>query len=156
MFCAGWAKGLQVGSGLSGVGGLMLCTVEFDKVKLSAIAAFCAVVAGIGISIYAFVTSATPYVTAREAASQPGTDVHVAGKILHETARLDARTATLEFVLEDDEGTKMPVVYASGKPGNFDSAPKASVLGAYRDGKFVAREIRTQCPSKYESDQASK
>ncbi len=119
--------------------------------KPGAIIAATAAVAGIGVSIFAFVAGATPYVSAKEAQSTPGRNVHVAGEILHQTARLDLRTGHFYFELADDHGTRLPVEYHNGKPGNFDSAPKASVIGAYDDGRFVATQIKTQCPSKYES-----
>ncbi|KAA0224887.1 MAG: hypothetical protein AKCLJLPJ_01178 [Fimbriimonadales bacterium] len=124
--------------------------------KPGPIIAAAVIVVGITLSVYAFVTSATPYVSATEAAAQPGKVVHVAGEIDHASARLDLRTNRFEFVLVDEFGERMPVVCETGKPANFDGAPKASVEGAYRDGKFRATGVKTQCPSKYESAEASK
>ena len=59
---------------------------------------------------------------------------------------------TLQFDLLDDAGERMTVIYKGMKPGNFDSAPKASVSGSYKDGKFYAEAVMTQCPSKYDSE----
>jgi cytochrome c-type biogenesis protein CcmE len=120
-------------------------------VKASAIVAAAAILGGIGISMYAFVAGATPYVGAKEALSRPNEQVHVAGTILHESVALDVKTGTLTFTLRDDYGVDIPVTYKGGKPGNFDAAPKASVLGTAVGTRFEAREIRTQCPSKYET-----
>jgi cytochrome c-type biogenesis protein CcmE len=120
-------------------------------VKPAAIVAAIAAAGGIAISIYAFVAGATPYVAANKVVENPGRKFHVAGEILHETARLDLRSGAFFFDIRDDEGTNLPIEYAKGKPGNFDSAPKVSVLGAYENGRFVATEVKTQCPSKYES-----
>ncbi len=118
--------------------------------KIGAVLAITLAVGGIGLGIYAFVSNASPYVSAKEAAARPGTQVHVAGKILHETARGNA--GALQFDLLDDAGERMTVVYKGMKPGNFDSAPKASVSGSYKQGKFYADAVMTQCPSKYDSE----
>lgn len=119
--------------------------------KPGAVLAAIAAMAGIGISIFAFVAGATPYVTVEEAKADPGRSVHIAGEILHDTARLDIKTGLFVFDIKDDDGSLLTVEYPKGKPGNFDSAPKASVLGAYEGGRFIATQIKTQCPSKYES-----
>ena len=118
--------------------------------KIGAVLAVILALGGIGLGIYAFVANASPYVSAKEAAAKPGMPVHVAGKILHETARGGA--GTLQFDLLDDAGERMTVVYNGMKPGNFDSAPKASVSGSYKNGKFYADAVMTQCPSKYDSE----
>lgn len=122
--------------------------------KPAAIVATIAAAVGIAISIYAFVAGATPYVPAQTAVENPGRKFHVAGEILHETARLDLRSGVFSFRIKDDDGTELAIEYSKGKPGNFDSAPKVSVLGAYENGRFVATEVKTQCPSKYESSAA--
>ena len=122
--------------------------------KLGAIIAVVLAAAGIGLSIYAFVVNANPYVSAKDAAERPGVPVHVAGKIIHQTVRNDLRAGVLHFEIEDDVGDLLPVVFHGPKPGNFDSAPTASVSGVYKDGAFHADAIQTQCPSKYESDEA--
>lgn len=119
--------------------------------KPAAIVAAIAAVGGIVISIYAFVAGATPYVSAKTVIENPGRKFHVAGEILHETARLDLRSGVFSFLIRDDEGTDLAIEYSKGKPGNFDSAPKVSALGVYENGRFVATEVKTQCPSKYES-----
>jgi cytochrome c-type biogenesis protein CcmE len=120
------------------------------KVKPILIIAPLLVIAGIGASIYSFIASATPYVSAKEAASMPETPVHIAGDILHNTASLNPATSEFRFSIRDAEGTILEVINPKGKPGNFDGAPTASVAGVYRDGVFHATEIKTQCPSKYE------
>ncbi|MCH8274313.1 MAG: cytochrome c maturation protein CcmE [Armatimonadetes bacterium] len=119
--------------------------------KTGAIIAVLAAGAGIGLSIYAFMAGATPYVTAREAEARAGSRVHVAGEIDHDSVAFDLDTGVLEFELVDEEGVRMPVVFEGVKPGNFDSAPTASVAGEFVDGRFHATDIKTQCPSKYES-----
>jgi cytochrome c-type biogenesis protein CcmE len=121
-------------------------------VKLGAIIAFMVALTGVAIAIFAFVATATPYVSAKEAQTNPGLRVHVAGSIDHATVRNDVQGQKLYFDLIDDQGTKMSVVYLGVKPSNFDSAPKATVAGTYKEGAFYAKELRTQCPSKYETE----
>lgn len=120
--------------------------------KLGAIIAFMVALTGVAIAIFAFVATASPYVSAKEAQAVPGQHVHVAGNIDHSTARNDVQTQKLYFDLIDDQGERMSVVYLGAKPPNFDSAPKATVAGTYKEGAFYAKELRTQCPSKYEAE----
>lgn len=120
--------------------------------KIGAVLACVAALGGIGLSVFAFISSSTPYVTVKEALAQPGTSVHVAGNIDHPSSKLDLKSNTFSFVLVDDVGDRLPVTFSKGKPGNFDNAPRASVSGTVSNGLFVATEIKTQCPSKYESE----
>ncbi|MEO7454344.1 MAG: cytochrome c maturation protein CcmE, partial [Fimbriimonadales bacterium] len=53
------------------------------------------------------------------------------------------------FTLIDEGRNGLPVVYNGMKPGNFESAPSASVEGEVVEGKFIAARVSTQCPSKY-------
>lgn len=119
--------------------------------KIGVVATLLLSVVGIGFAIYAFIANSSPYVTAKEALARPGTDVHIAGRILHDTAKYDIKRATLSFTLKDDTGHPIDIVFQGAMPGNFDAAPKASVAGAVKSGKFHAHAIKTQCPSKYEA-----
>lgn len=120
-------------------------------------AAFTAVVVigAITIGAYAFFASASPYVTAKQARSQPGVSCNVAGNLLHETVRSDLGAGEMRFAIKDADGDVLPVVYKGSKPGNFDSAPRVSVLGVYRGNAFEAERILVKCPSKYESKDKS-
>jgi cytochrome c-type biogenesis protein CcmE len=118
-------------------------------VKPGAIIAALLAIGGLGLGVYAFMVNASPYVTAKEALSQPGQRVHVAGDIDHASAR--SLGGKFSFTLIDEAGDKLDVVYNGMKPGNFESAPSASVEGEVIEGEFVASRVSTQCPSKYES-----
>ncbi|GIV02175.1 MAG: hypothetical protein D6724_09910 [Armatimonadetes bacterium] len=106
---------------------------------------------GIGMTLYAFLSSSSPYVSAKEAAQHPGMRVHVAGEIDHSSVQTSLDAGAFEFVLIDEHGDRLRVRYGKAKPGNFDMAPKASVSGYYENGVFLADDIKTQCPSKYEA-----
>ena len=121
--------------------------------KPGAILAALFAVAGIGLGVYAFMVNASPYVTAKEAMATPGERVHVAGEIVHSSAKTGQ--GTFSFTLIDDNGDELPIVYHGMKPGNFESAPTASVEGQMQDGKFVATRVSTQCPSKYEAGETN-
>lgn len=85
-------------------------------------------------------------------AKQSGKIVQIIGKPSTEvSADYDAKTNTLRFVLVDEQNNSEEVIYYGAKPNNFDIAPMVVIKGRYSDGKFVASEILTKCPSKYES-----
>lgn len=123
--------------------------------KPGAVIAVLIAIAGLGLGVYAFIANASPYVSAKEAARMAGSVVHVAGKIDHASSKASIQDQIFTFNLIDDNGDALPVTYKGMKPGDFDSAPTASVEGSFKDGTFVARKITTQCPSKYETDQKS-
>ena len=56
----------------------------------------------------------------------------------------------LTFALIDEKNNTEQVIYNGSKPNNFDIAPMVVVKGRYENGKFMASEILTKCPSKYE------
>jgi cytochrome c-type biogenesis protein CcmE len=122
-------------------------------VKPGAILAAVLAVGGVGLGVYAFMANASPYVTAKEAMATPGERVHVAGDIVHSSAK--TTQGTFSFTLVDENGDELPVVYHGMKPGNFEAAPTASVEGQMVDGEFVASRVSTQCPSKYESGETN-
>ena len=121
--------------------------------KPGAILASVFAVAGVGLGVYAFMVNASPYVTAQEALATPGQRVHVAGDIDHASAKIAG--GTFSFTLVDEHGDALPVVYHGMKPGNFESAPTASVEGQVEDGLFIAARVSTQCPSKYEAGETN-
>jgi cytochrome c-type biogenesis protein CcmE len=67
-------------------------------------------------------------------------------------SKFDPATSTFEFLMKDDYGTEMKVIYSGAKPNNFDLAEAIVVKGVAKDGAFHAKEILTKCPSKYEAN----
>jgi len=97
-----------------------------------------------------FKNSLAPYVTFAEA-REAGRTVQVAGFPVHSDADFDAAAGGFRFVMHDEFGEKMDVLYRGGKPGNFDQAQSVVVVGNY-DGKVMeAKQILVKCPSKYEA-----
>ncbi len=63
----------------------------------------------------------------------------------------DTETNTFTFVMQDDNANKSKVVFNGAKPNNFDIAPMVVIKGQFEEGIFMASEILTKCPSKYEA-----
>lgn len=77
--------------------------------------------------------------------------VQIIGKIDKQNAvnyKVDANLLT--FTLIDELNTSEFVTFNGPKPNNFDLAPMLVIKGRYESDKFVAKEIMTKCPSKYE------
>jgi len=55
------------------------------------------------------------------------------------------------FYMKDKDSTEMKVIYDGAKPNNFEVAEGVVVKGKVKDDVFVASEILTKCPSKYEA-----
>ncbi len=64
----------------------------------------------------------------------------------------DAAKGEFSFVMKDDKGTVMQVVFDGSRPNNFELAPSLVVKGRVEGDRFHASEILTKCPSKYETN----
>ncbi len=107
------------------------------------------VLAAIVLGALAFVNTLTPYVSIAEARTS-GRTVQVHG-FLKETLGYDAE-GRFRFVLVDEKGDEMIVVYGQAKPANFEQATGFVVIGRYEAeaGIFRADQILVKCPSKYQ------
>jgi cytochrome c-type biogenesis protein CcmE len=97
----------------------------------------------------AFKQSLTPYVGFVEAKSS-GDKVQVAGSLVPDSTEYLDETHQIRFVLIDEEGENLPVIYGGVTPGNFEEATQIVVVGRYQDGAFKAESLLTKCPSKYQ------
>lgn len=64
--------------------------------------------------------------------------------------QIDKVNKTFSFYMVDTKGNEMKVVYNGTIPNNFESAASVVVTGKYIEGYFLAKDILTKCPSKYE------
>ena len=95
--------------------------------------------------------ASTPYVTkVADIQSFGNRAIQFKGSILHEKTDYESATHDLRFTLKDDLGKTLDVSYDGPKPGNFDTADCAVVLGVYKNGKFRAEQLSLKCPSKYQ------
>lgn len=65
--------------------------------------------------------------------------------------KFDGNSNTFVFHMKDDSNTEMKVIYEGAKPNNFEVAEAIVVKGKIKDGNFLASDILTKCPSKYEA-----
>jgi cytochrome c-type biogenesis protein CcmE len=107
------------------------------------------VVGAIVLGALAFFSTLTPYVSVAEA-RRSGGSVQVRG-YLQESQGYDA-DGHYRFVLVDDKGDTMTVVYEQPLPANFDQVKSFVVGGRYdpATGFFRADKILVKCPSKYQ------
>jgi len=116
-----------------------------------AIASIVVAVLAMGTLMAVFVRNASPYVTVAEAKSQTGNGLHVAGQIVSGSLSTDLLHNQIRFVLKDDAGQSLPVVYTGAPVSNLGSATKVVAIGAMKGDKFMSDQLLVKCPSKYEA-----
>ncbi len=62
----------------------------------------------------------------------------------------DSQQNVFRFAMKDDNSNVVNVVYSGSKPNNFELAESVVVKGKMENDVFVASDILTKCPSKYE------
>lgn len=104
--------------------------------------------AAVALGAVSFANSLTPYVSIAEARNS-GRSVQVHG-YLKEDLGYDA-SGTYRFVLTDDQGDEMLVVYRGTRPTNLQQASGLVAIGRYdpETDSFQARKLLVKCPSKY-------
>jgi cytochrome c-type biogenesis protein CcmE len=75
--------------------------------------------------------------------------VRVAGVLIGDTVKWDARQLRLDFVITDGR-EQLPVSYSGARPDMFRDGAETVVEGAYSNGLFRATNLLLKCPSKYE------
>lgn len=103
-------------------------------------------------SIYLLSQSQIQYTTINDARTT-GKKVQIKGRwIEQESASYDPVNNTFRFILEDENGSRIAVVYSGSKPNNMEMAESIVVRGRVEDNTFYAIDILTKCPSKYEGN----
>lgn len=107
------------------------------------------IVAAVVLGALAFANTLTPYVSISEARTATGS-VQVHG-YLQEVQGYD-EAGRFRFVLVDDAGEEMTVVYDRPQPANFEQATGFVVIGRYdtTEELFRANRILVKCPSRYQ------
>jgi cytochrome c-type biogenesis protein CcmE len=120
--------------------------------KLGAILAI--VLSGVGLTVVvtAFLTNASPYVSASEAKSMRGNNLHVPGDLLKETVKVSAASQQVRFKMRGDDGNILDVVYNGIPPANMGTATRLVAVGGMKNGVFEAENLLLKCPSKYEGE----
>jgi len=102
--------------------------------------------------LVAFATQASPYVTIAQAMKLKDTQLHLAGDVVKDTIRNDARKHTLVFQLKDENGQIITVRHTGEVPAELDQVQKVVAIGGIQNGDFVSSKLLVKCPSKYEAD----
>jgi cytochrome c-type biogenesis protein CcmE len=106
----------------------------------------------IAIGIMALNNSKIEYGTL-SAARESGRKMQVKGVwVKDKGAEYDSHANTFAFTMKDEKGDIVPVMYNGARPNNFDIAESIVVKGKYQGNTFMASEILTKCPSKYEGN----
>lgn len=117
------------------------------------------VLAGVGIAtVVSMYGNTTQYVVFPDAKSiaieNPGKEVHVVCKLNKSKPIIyDAQKNAnhLEFYGMDSLNNESRVVFTKPKPAQFEQLEKMVLIGHYeKEGYFLANEILSKCPSKYE------
>lgn len=104
------------------------------------------------IGSLSFLNSSVEYATLGKA-KESGKKVQVTGKWVKDMdTYYDTEANTFTFFIEDEEKHVAKVVLKGPKPNNFDIATSVVVKGKYEEGHFLASEVLTKCPSKYEGN----
>jgi cytochrome c-type biogenesis protein CcmE len=107
------------------------------------------VVAFLAYGATSFKSNLTPYVSFAEAMQKPA-KVQVAGSLVPDSTTYVEESENLSFGIEDEDGTRMKVLYDGVKPGNFEEATQIVAVGSYHDDAFYAEQLLVKCPSKYQ------
>ena len=101
----------------------------------------------------AFNDTLTPYVSFDEARARAGTNVQVTGDLTAERTYWysDDQLRTFHFIMvEQETGDSLYVAFDGVKPSTFDEAVGIVAIGSYDGSHFMAKQVLTKCPSKYE------
>jgi cytochrome c-type biogenesis protein CcmE len=121
-----------------------------NKKKGAVVTGVIAVLAMAGVTA-AFVTSASPYVTIKEAQHISGDSLHLAGAVDLPSLRDDRVHNKLQFVLADKNGDRIPVIYTGEPLGDLRDAKQVVAIGHVVNGVFVSEKMLVKCPTKYKS-----
>ncbi len=106
----------------------------------------------IALAIYSFDASKIEY-SDFATAKQNGKTVQIIGAwVKDQPCNYDTDKNIFRFYLRDEKDGMSEVVYQGSKPNNFDIAPMVVVKGKFDTDRFVASEVLTKCPSKYDAE----
>jgi cytochrome c-type biogenesis protein CcmE len=115
----------------------------------------------IAIAIAAIVASygdSSSFRSFGEAAENPDREFHVKTILVKEkeisfNPKVDPEKFT--FYAKDMNGIERKVICMKEKPFDFERSEEVVVIGKVKgDGEFIATQIQTKCPSKYENEVA--
>jgi cytochrome c-type biogenesis protein CcmE len=103
------------------------------------------------IAVFSLMNTDVEYADFSKAKEKSGRKVQVKGQWTREKgSTYDSGKNEFLFFMKDEKGDEKEVVFKGIKPNNFEIASHIIATGKYENDKFIASEILTKCPSKYE------
>jgi cytochrome c-type biogenesis protein CcmE len=127
--------------------------MEGEVTRTSIISLSIAALAAGGM-VFAFLQNASPYVSAAEAKTMKGDNLHVVGDIDKATVDLNIRQGQTRFAITDEKGDRLSILYTGAPISNMGSATRIVVVGGMDGSVFHAHKVLVKCPSKYEGEAA--
>lgn len=116
------------------------------KYRIICLAVICGFIA---YSVFAFQSAVTPYVTFAQAKAVKSA-VQVKGTLASAAITAAEEGKVTQFLLRDDAGEEVPVIYRGVKPEGLEQASSIVAIGKYDKGQFQADKLLVKCPSKYQ------
>ena len=103
-------------------------------------------------AIFTTLNNTSTYADFTEAATDPGSEFHVVGKLNKEKEavyepKVDANLFT--FYMIDNKGVECKVILHKNKPQDFERSEQIVLIGQMQGQAFEASDILMKCPSKY-------
>lgn len=100
--------------------------------------------------IYTAVGGSTPALQPSNLSGHVGV-VSLTGKVVGRVSGDAHAAGGLHFALHNINGASpvIPVIYRGSVPDLFESGRDVNVTGTMQNGRFVASQLTTKCPSKY-------
>lgn len=103
-----------------------------------------------GYTLLEFTSALNPYVGIAKAKAST-TSVQVKGELLkNKDSIYYDQQKQIHFVLQDETGNHLNVIYNGTVPENFMHAKNLVIIGEMHNGIFQASKVLAKCPSKYQ------
>ncbi len=110
----------------------------------------------VAVSFWLLSTTGVQYTSIAQAAEMKKR-VSIKGHWLKDQeTNYDSQKNEFSFTMSDDSSRSVKVLYHGSKPNNFELAESVVVKGKMENDIFVASDILTKCPSKYEGTNTMK
>ncbi len=102
------------------------------------------------VAVMSYNTNSIEYANLTQAKAA-GKKVQVIGSWVKELpSDYNSEKNIFTFYMNDKENKQAKIVFSGSKPNNFALAKYFVVTGKYQGNDFIASDILTKCPSKYE------
>lgn len=109
-------------------------------------------VVAIGVVVAVFSQGASPYITVAEARKLSSDRLNLGLDLDKKSISKSIKSGVIEFDGKDKNGEKIHVVYNGDPVNNLDQADRVTAIGKLDGDNFIAEQLLTKCPSKYEAE----